>query len=150
MNRTPLMLVLGIAAAGLAPTSTAGAQPAATQLTGSVGPGFTIKLVKGGSKVSSLKPGSYRITVTDKASSHDFHLFGPGVDKKITSVAFKGKKTVTVALESGTYTYQCDPHAALGMRGTFTVAAAPAATTTTEPTTTAPAATTTSSGGYGY
>jgi plastocyanin len=139
MTRTPLVLALGLAAASLAAADPAGARPAATALTGSVGPGFTIKLVKGGAKVASLKPGSYRLTVTDKASTHDFHLFGPGLNKVITSVALKGTKTVTITLESGTYTYQCDPHAAAGMRGTFTVAAAPPATTTettTTPTTT--------------
>jgi plastocyanin len=148
MTRKPLMLALGLAAAGLAPASTAAAQPATTALTGTVGPGFTISLVKGGTKVGSLKPGSYRITVSDKASSHDFHLFGPGVNKLITSVPFKGTKTVTVTLKRGTYTYQCDPHAAGGMKGTFTVASAPTATTTTEPATTAP--TTSMDDGYGY
>ena len=29
--------------------------------------------------------------------------------------------SVTVTLEPGTYTYQCDPHAATGMKGTFEV-----------------------------
>jgi plastocyanin len=28
---------------------------------------------------------------------------------------------VTVTLKKGKYTYQCDPHAAGGMKGTFTV-----------------------------
>jgi plastocyanin len=36
-------------------------------------------------------------------------------------VAFQGDKNVTVTLKPGTYTYQCDPHAASGMKGTFTV-----------------------------
>jgi plastocyanin len=149
MTRKPLALTVGLLAAILVPAGLALARPAATPLTGTVGPGFTIKLLKGGAKVTSLKPGSYRITVTDKASVHDFHLFGPGLNKVITSVPFKGTKTVTVTLKSGTYTYQCDPHAAAGMKGTFTVqAAAPTATTsnetttstetTTEPTTTSP------------
>jgi plastocyanin len=134
MTRKPLALTLGIVAASLAPAAPALAHPAATALTGTVGPGFTIKLVKSGAKVTSLEPGSYRITVTDKASVHDFHLFGPGVNKVITRVAFKGTRTVTVTLKSGTYTYQCDPHAAGGMRATFTVEApAPATTTETSP-----------------
>jgi plastocyanin len=137
MTRKPLALSVGLVAASLVPAAPALARPAATSLQGTVGPGFTISLVKGGKKVSALEPGSYAITVADKAAVHDFHLFGPGVDKVITSVAFKGKKTVTVTLKSGTYTYQCDPHAAGGMRATFTVAAAPAPVTTTT-TTTAP------------
>lgn len=143
MIRTSLALAVGIAAASLASAAAAGASPAATALTGTVGPGFTITLAKGGARVSSLTPGSYRITVHDKATVHDFHLFGPGLNKVITRVGFKGTKTVTVTLTSGTYTYQCDPHAAGGMRGTFTVAAAAPATTTDT-------TSTSSNGGYGY
>jgi plastocyanin len=148
MTRKPFALTIGlVVAASLVPAVPAMAQPASPPLTGTVGPGFTIKLVKGGTKVSSLKPGTYRITIRDKASVHDFHLFGPGLNKVITSVPFKGTKTVTVTLKSGSYTYQCDPHAAAGMKGTFTVQAATASgtETTTTPTTTAPA-----NNGYGY
>jgi plastocyanin len=36
-------------------------------------------------------------------------------------VPFKGEKTVMVTLKKGTYTYQCDPHAGGGMKGTFEV-----------------------------
>jgi plastocyanin len=36
-------------------------------------------------------------------------------------VPFVGDKSVTVTLKKGTYTYQCDPHASSGMKGTFTV-----------------------------
>jgi plastocyanin len=110
---------LAVASLGLAAPSLASA--AATPLAGSVGPGFTITLSKGGKKVSSLKAGSYKITVNDKASIHDFHLIGPGVNKKITTVPAVGTKSVTVTLKKGTYTYQCDPHASAGMKGTFKV-----------------------------
>ena len=99
-----------------------GATGSATKLKGSVGPGFTISLKKGTAKVKTLTAGKYTITVADKSNIHDFHLKGPGVNKKITSVAFVGTKTVTVALKKGKYTYVCDPHAAMpSMRGTFTV-----------------------------
>jgi plastocyanin len=104
---------LGLAAPGLA--------SAATPLAGTVGPGFTITLAKAGKKVTTLKAGSYTITVNDKANIHDFHLLGPGVNKVITTVPAVGKKTVTVLLKKGTYTYQCDPHASGGMKGTFKV-----------------------------
>jgi plastocyanin len=147
MTRTPFVLTLCFVAASLVPAGSALAQPSPTALTGTVGPGFTIKLVKGGAKVTSLKSGSYRITVSDKAAVHDFHLLGPGLNKVITSVPFKGTKTVTLTLKSGSYTYQCDPHAAAGMKGTFTVqAAAPTTTSTTATTTT----TTSSNSRYGY
>jgi plastocyanin len=40
---------------------------------------------------------------------------------KKTTVAFKGQTTWTITLKKGKYTYQCDPHATGGMKGTFRV-----------------------------
>jgi plastocyanin len=122
MPRHSLVASAALAVASLALAAPTFAEAAATPLAGTVGPGFTITLAKGGKKVTSLKPGSYSIKVTDKAAIHDFHLFGPGVNKVITTVPFQGTKSVTVTLKKGTYTYQCDPHAAAGMKGTFKVA----------------------------
>jgi plastocyanin len=98
----------------------ASAQAATVRLTGEVGPGFKIEVTKAGKDVKSLKAGKYTIKVEDKASIHNFHLFGPGVNKK-TRVPFKGTTTWTVTLKAGKYTYQCDPHAAGGMKGSFRV-----------------------------
>ena len=95
------------------------ATPTKTTLAASVGPGFTISLKKGGTKVSTLKPGAYVLRVSDKSNFHNFHLRGPGVNKT-TSVAFMGSKTFQVTLKSGTYRYQCDPHKSQ-MKGSFTV-----------------------------
>ena len=67
-----------------------------------------------------LKAGKYVIKVEDKSSIHNFHLFGPGVNKK-TSVSGTGTQTWTVTLKPGKYTYQCDIHAASGMKGIFKV-----------------------------
>ncbi len=90
-------------------------------LVGSVGPSFTISLkTPAGKRVKELGAGKYSITVSDKSSSHDFHLIGPGVNKKITKVGFVGKKTVVVTLAPGKYRYQCDPHKDF-MHGSFTV-----------------------------
>jgi plastocyanin len=122
MSRHSIAIGAALAVASLGLAAPAFAHQAATPLTGTVGPGFTITLDKSGKKVSSLKPGSYAITVSDKASVHDFHLIGPGVNKVITTVPFVGKKSVTVLLKKGTYTYQCDPHAQSGMKATFKVA----------------------------
>jgi plastocyanin len=104
-----------LAAALAAPTALA----AGNTLNGTVGPGFTISLTQGGKHVSKLKAGKYTIVVNDKATIHDFHLSGPGVNKK-TSVGGMGKQTWTVTLEKGKYHYQCDPHASM-MNGSFTV-----------------------------
>jgi plastocyanin len=110
-----------LAAAGLAVFALSSLGQAATpKLTGSVGPSFTIKVTKAGKAVKTLKHGTYKIVVNDKSNMHNFHLIGPGVNKK-TRVAFTGTKTWTVTLKKGTYRYQCDPHAANGMKGSFRV-----------------------------
>jgi len=41
--------------------------------------------------------------------------------KKATGIPFMGRRTWTVKLKPGTYTYKCDPHASMGMKGTFRV-----------------------------
>jgi plastocyanin len=97
----------------------AGSAVAANSLVATVGPGFTISLTSGGKKVTSLKPGTYTITVSDKSNIHNFHLKGPGANK-FTTVPFVGKKTWKVSLKVGKYTYVCDPHVA-AMKGSFTV-----------------------------
>ena len=122
MLRSRTLAAAGALAASLALSAPALAgSTASTPLAGTVGPGFTIKLTKGGTSVKTLKPGSYTLTVKDKSASHDFHIFGPGVAKVVTTVPFVGTKTVTVTLKKGTYTFQCDPHAQSGMKGTFKV-----------------------------
>ena len=90
-------------------------------LEGEVGPGFTIEVSQNGEDAESVKAGTYTLKVEDKSSAHNFHLIGPGVDDTVTDVSFEGEKTVTVKLQKGTYTYQCDPHASAGMKGTFEV-----------------------------
>ena len=102
-------------------TSEGGSAAASGTLDGEVGPGFTIEVSQNGEDAESVKAGTYTLKVEDKSSSHNFHLIGPGVDETVTQVPFEGEKTVTVTLEKGTYTYQCDPHATMGMKGTFEV-----------------------------
>ena len=86
------------------------ATPAPIKLTAEVGPGFTITLKKGNNRVVSLKKGAYIITVRDRASNHNFHLRGPGVNRS-TSVKAVATRTWPVTLRPGTYTFLCDPHA---------------------------------------
>jgi plastocyanin len=109
---------LTLAAVTLVLLAAAPAQAAPPKLAGTVGPGFTITLKKSGTKVTKLKAGKYSITVNDLSSSHNFHLTGPGVNKK-TSVGGTGKTTWTVTLQKGkTYRFVCDPHATI-MKGSF-------------------------------
>ncbi len=92
-----------------------------TGLVGEVGPGFAIEVKKAGKDLKTIKAGTYKIKVEDKSSIHDFHLKGPGLNKK-TGIAFKGDTTWTIKLKPGRYTYQCDPHSA-SMKGHFRVTA---------------------------
>jgi hypothetical protein len=90
-----------------------GAAPAAaTQLVGTVGPGFTILLEdSSGRSVTRLDPGTYEIQVRDLSSEHNFHVFGPGVNEA-TGVETEGTVTWTVTFREGRYTVVCDPHPA--------------------------------------
>jgi hypothetical protein len=108
-----------LAAVLAAPGPSSGATRAAV-LHGAVGPGFTITLrTAQGKLVKKLKPGRYTIRIRDLSPIHDFHLSGPGVNKK-TSVQNTGNVTWTVRLRSGVYRYRCDPHRTI-MHGRFTV-----------------------------
>ena len=114
--------LVALAAAGALLVPGAGANGARQQnrLIAAVGPGFTITLsTEGGQPVRQLDAGTYTIEVQDRAAIHNFHLVGPGVDRR-TEVDFVGTETWQVTVQSGTYTYVCDPHAA-AMRGSFTV-----------------------------
>lgn len=90
-------------------------------ITGTDGPGFTITLKQHGRKVMSLPPATYLFVISDNSNIHNFHLIGPGVNKK-TSVAGTGKTTWRLTLRKGTYRYVCDPHATI-MKGKFVVQA---------------------------
>jgi hypothetical protein len=92
-------------------------------LTGQVGPAFTITLRDAsGARVTHLDPGTYTINVSDLGDIHNFHLFGPGVDRK-TDVVEMGNVTWTVTFKDGIYRYQCDPHS-LSLKGRFAVGSA--------------------------
>ena len=112
-----ITLVAVVAAATFA--LNASAARTATTLTASVSDPVNISLKQGTKKVAKLKAGTYKVVVKDTASDHDFHLTGPGVDKK-TSISGKTTATWTVTLKKGTYKYVCDPHKAF-MKGSFTV-----------------------------
>jgi plastocyanin len=94
--------------------------PGITILTATVGPSATISLrTATGRRVTRLRRGRYRIRVRDRSRMHNFHLRGPGVNKR-TTVRFRGTVTWTVTLRRGIYRFVCDPHATR-MRGSFRV-----------------------------
>jgi plastocyanin len=75
-------------------------------LSGRVGPGTTITFPR------SASAGKAKLTIRDSTAKDNFHLSGPGVNRK-TGVAFKGTVTWTVTLKPGTYTFRSDAHAKL-------------------------------------
>ena len=92
--------------------------PAPVKLTGKVGPRKTISLKKGASAVKSLVAGQYKIAVSDVTKADNFHLTGPGVNKK-TGVKFKGTASWTLTLKRGKYTFRSD--ATKKLKRTFSV-----------------------------
>jgi hypothetical protein len=119
MSRIRLALVAAIASVTVALPAYAVTIPT---LTGTVGPGFTITIRKGGRAITTpLKRGRYTVTVSDRSPFHNFRLRGPGVNRAVTGVGFEGRRSVTVTLRPGRYTILCDPHP-VEMRKTFRVA----------------------------
>jgi plastocyanin len=100
----PLKLVLSALVAALVVVAPTFAATSTNTLTGTDGPGFTITMNK-----KTVKAGTYVITIHDRSSIHNFHLTGPGINKK-TSVPAVGTTKWTVKLKKGTYHFVCDPH----------------------------------------
>jgi hypothetical protein len=81
---------------------------------------ITLKTVAG-SKVKTLSSGKFKLVVADTSKTQNFHLKGPGVNRK-TGVAARAKATWTLTLKPGKYTYRSDKSRKL--HATFTVRAA--------------------------
>jgi plastocyanin len=116
-----LIVVLGLVATAAFATGAFAQKSATPTLVGTVGPGFTITLKKGGKAVKKIPHGKYKFVIHDKASIHSFSLDGPkGFAKDLTQVPFVGNKTVTLTLKAGKYKFYCPPHESV-MFGNFTV-----------------------------
>jgi hypothetical protein len=129
-RRLKLLAVVPVAVAALSAAFGFTARAADNVLVGDVGlnDDYTLSLVDStGAKVTHLDPGTYTFQIHDHSAFHDFHLIGPGGVDESTTVPEITNVTWTVTLTDGTYTFQCDPHAAVGMKGTFTVGTPPAA-----------------------
>jgi len=86
--------------------------PPTQTLAGGVGPGKKITLAR------HAKAGKAILTIRDRSAKDNFHLTGPGVNKK-TGVKFTGTVKWTVTLKAGTYTFRSDAHKTL--KGTLKV-----------------------------
>jgi hypothetical protein len=99
------------------PTPTPKPKPAT--LVATAGPGVTVTLkTAAGRPVKALTAGRYAIEVRDRSARDNFHLSGPGVNRR-TGVGFRGSSTWTLRLGAGTFRYRSDAHPSLG--GSFRV-----------------------------
>ena len=57
---------------------------------------------------ANITSGPYKLTVTDSSRTRNFHLVGPGVNRR-TGKAFVGRVIWNVRLKRGTYRYGNDP-----------------------------------------
>src|SRR2546423_13468174 len=96
-----ITLALAALGASLALAAGASATAQAGKLVATVGPGFTITM-----SAKSVQAGAYVITVKDRSSIHDFHLTGPGLNKK-TSVSAGGAVTWKGTPKKGTHQVRC-------------------------------------------
>jgi plastocyanin len=92
--------------------------PTPARLTATVGPRKTISLRDATGKLTSMQAGPVVLTVNDRTRVDNFHLTGPGVNRK-TGVAFRGRVTWRLTLRAGRYTYRSDKRKTL--RGAFRV-----------------------------
>jgi plastocyanin len=105
---------LGAAGAAIGVASAAStAAKADPMLIGKVGinDAFVITLkTSAGKKVKTLKSGFYKLKITDGSDIHNFQIEGPGLDKRVTTVSYKGTKTVRLHFRKGKYKFYCQPH----------------------------------------
>ena len=121
MLRASLNAVAALALAAVVVAGASAGRNSTPTLVGTDGPGFTIDLKLGGKTVKSLKAGTYKVVIHDKAAIHGWSLDGPhGFAKDIAAVPFTGTKTMTLTLKAGAYKFYCPAHEAT-MFGRFTV-----------------------------
>jgi hypothetical protein len=94
---TPNQSIVG---SGLTPTTK-------VTLAGTLTPRGRVMLTMKGKPVTKLKPGKYTFAITDKSAHASFALLGPKSPKKqnLTGSAFVGKKSVSVTLTKGRWTF---------------------------------------------
>ena len=86
-------------------------------LKGDVG-ATTISMKLDKAQLKTLAPGADTVAVSDRSSKQNFHLKGPGVDRK-TGLKKSGKITWTVVFKPGTYRFYSDSNPKL--KGSFKV-----------------------------
>ena len=71
-----------------------------------------------------MKTGTYTLVVRDRSRIHNAHVIAPGFNRATKPLAYTGTQTWKVKLaRTGTFRFQCDPHAPMGMRGSAKIVA---------------------------
>lgn len=100
-----LIATVAVGAAALVMTAAGFGGNTATKLRGTVGPGSAISVTKNGIRVTSLRPGTYRIVISDRSAEHNLILRRGTSVRQLTSVAFVGTKAVRLELRAGTWRF---------------------------------------------
>lgn len=109
--RRSIVLAIGLVAAAIVTANALARHAATPTLVGTDGPGYTINLKLNGAAVKTLKAGTYKVVIHDKATIHGWSLDGPnGFAKDISPVPFTGTKTVMLKLKAGSYKFYCPAH----------------------------------------
>jgi plastocyanin len=77
-----------------------------------------------GSPVADIPAGTYTIEVRDRSRMHNFHLTGPGVDRRTTVEGIETDTWTVTFQDQSVYTFLCEPHP-VEMRDTFTTGGGP-------------------------
>jgi hypothetical protein len=115
-------LLVGVSVAALTVPLGASGSAIQPQLTATVNARAIALRNEDGMRVETLQQSSYRIVVSDRTKTQNFHLTGPSVNLR-TRVRAKATASWSVYLKPGTYIYRSDKNPRL--RGTFTVTAGP-------------------------
>jgi hypothetical protein len=91
------------------PETTPKPPPATPKLLATVGPKSTISLrsASGAALNHGVKAGTYAIVVRDRTKQHNFHLVGPGVNRR-SAVAAVGTTTWKLKLSKGLLRFYSD------------------------------------------
>ena len=76
-------------------------------LDATVAPGGAPSLTRAGKAVTALASGRYRLRITDRDAKHGLMILGPKstASRTLTGTSFVGRRTVTVSLTPGRWTY---------------------------------------------
>jgi plastocyanin len=77
-----------------------------------------------GSPVADIPAGTYSIEVRDRSRMHNFHLTGPGVDRRTTVEGVTTDTWVVTFRDQSVYTFLCESHPTT-MRDNFTTGGGP-------------------------